>query len=140
MDILNKDACSVELDGKKYQLTQMTLGDFADLSSAIRDSKRESLKTMLEDRELRRDAIKMIVAPVTLEDIEEYSSTAEGVMALMYIALKRAGFEGTQRELGNLMTLEAAGEIVAQLSPSESDGDGEKKQVPAAPVMQTLNY
>ena len=132
----------VELCGKGFTFTELSLRDLAQFSSWVKDqrnkSRQERKKRILEDaKEMELSPEKLLAElekPITEEDVESEMNTIEGLGQLAYLSLKYAYPDITYEDVMKMLSIQDVGKITFIMGGT--DDTSKKKEMVLNPNPQ----
>lgn len=116
-------AKTVEIRGKEYKITPLTLEDLADFEDFIKkERKKETIESLkeagLSENILADKIIEISKKSIGLDEVNEFMSTMTGVKRLLFVVLKKHQKDIKEEDMGKLVTLdnfEEVGDIISEL-------------------------
>ncbi len=121
MRIVAKSFTEVELDGKKYKIGKLTIGDFADFEEHVRAQRED--KIIATAKRLYGDNIPQTVfdkalAPPTDAELEAQQGSVSGIGFLLWCALKKYHPDMTQEETSAMIGLDDLPALTKAMMPT----------------------
>lgn len=125
---LQRRKTDIELSGRSFTFTELTLGDMAAFRARIQEQRRatrqERRERLIADAKTLEDIdgekiLEMLDKPLTDEDYEAEAETIEGVIYLAFLSLKHHHIEITEPDVQELIGVSDIEAVVAAMLPQE---------------------
>jgi hypothetical protein len=116
----------VILNGKEYQISELTIADLAQFERRLVELKKEYVREYLKDVD-SADRVKMIMDAKNVNVFAEMSKM-ESLQYLLWLALRKTDSKITAEQAGALVTMENVGDIQVALLGESVDEGGSKNQ------------